>query len=137
MMKRNFTTRTQNHFLRTNALAIALLAAAGGISALTFATNFGAQENKVAITLAEAPPEVQTALRRMTADSTVTRVWQGPSEDMLFKVAIQSHSKPPRRPSPAAEKTTDDGAPSFAVYSISYTEAAAGNVRLGGLLWFC
>jgi len=129
MMKRNFTTRTQNHFLRTNALAIALLAAAGGISALTFATNFGEEENKirVAMKLADAPPEVQTALRRMTADSTVTRVWQGPSEDMLFRMAQQRPVHPPRRPLPPAASVyeieyTKDGAPSSVVFS------AAGDV---------
>ena len=108
-------------------MAIALLAAAGGISALTFATNFGDEENRVVIRLADAPPDVQTALRRMTADSTVTRVWQGPSEDMLFRLAIQNHSKPPRRPLPAAASVyeieyTKDGAPSSVVFS------AAGDV---------
>ena len=74
-MKQNFLNRTQNHFLRTNALAIAFLAAAGGISALTFATNFGDEEwNEVVIKFTDAPAAVQAALSKLTDASTVTKV---------------------------------------------------------------
>lgn len=56
-------------------MAIALLAAAGGISALTFATNFGDEEkNEVVIKFTEAPAAVQAALSKLTDASTVTKV---------------------------------------------------------------
>ena len=82
-MKRNFFNRTQNHFLKTNTLAIALLAAAGGISALTFATNFGDEEKKeVVIKFTDTPAAVQAALSKLTDASTVTKVIKETDEDI-------------------------------------------------------
>lgn len=72
-MTRNFFKQTQ--FIKTNALAIALLAAAGGMSALTFATNFGDEEwTEVVIKFTDAPASVQAALSKLTDASTVTKV---------------------------------------------------------------
>jgi hypothetical protein len=118
-MTRNFFKQTR--FIKTNALAIALLAAAVGMSALTFATNFGDEENRK-ISLTDAPPEVQTAMKKVAADSTVNKIFMRPSEDPLFK------SYPAKRPLPNAasvyeiEYTTKDGVPS------SVEISAAGDV---------
>jgi hypothetical protein len=78
-MTRNFFKQTQ--FIKTNALAIALLAAAVGMSALTFATNFGDEKwTEVVIKFTDAPAATQAALSQLTDASTVTKVIQETDE---------------------------------------------------------
>ena len=78
-MTRNFFKQTQ--FIKTNALAIALLAAAGGMSALTFATSFGDEKwTEVVINFTDAPAATQAALSQLTDASNVTKVIQETDE---------------------------------------------------------
>jgi hypothetical protein len=78
-MTRNFFKQTR--FIKTNALAIALLAAAGGMSALTFATSFGDEKwTEVVIKFTDAPAETQAALSKLTDASNVTKVIQETDE---------------------------------------------------------